>query len=88
MSQRNEPPANPGRFKEQMQLGLEDLKQAIAQGEAKAERGDPTLKQARAAKRRTNRGTLADAFAADRGDVGAAGYSLPVLPRDDGGDRP
>ena len=43
---------------EQLQLGLEDLEQAIAQGDAKAERGDPALKQARAAKRRTNRGAL------------------------------
>ena len=43
---------------EQLQLGLEDLEQAIAQGEAKAERSDPTLKQARAAKRRANRGAL------------------------------
>ena len=43
---------------EQLQLGLEDIEQAIAQGEAKAERGDPALKQARAAKRRANRGAL------------------------------
>ena len=43
---------------EQMQLGLEDLEQAIAQGEAKAEQSDPALKQARAAKRRANRGAL------------------------------
>ncbi len=43
---------------EQLQLGLEDLEQAIAQGEAKAERGDPALKQARAAKRRANRSAL------------------------------
>ncbi|MDT7953765.1 MAG: IS66 family transposase [Acetobacteraceae bacterium] len=43
---------------EQLQLGLEDIEQAIAQDEAEAERRDPALKQARAAKRRTNRGAL------------------------------
>ena len=43
---------------EQLQLGLEDIEQAIAQGEADAERRDPALKQARAAKRRANRGAL------------------------------
>jgi transposase len=43
---------------EQLQLGLEDLEQAIAQGEADAERRDPTLKQERATKRRANRGAL------------------------------
>ena len=43
---------------EQLQLGLEALEQAIAQGEAKAERSDPELKQARTAKRQTNRGAL------------------------------
>ena len=45
-------------LEEQLQLGLEDLEQAIAQGEAEAERGDPALKQARTAKRRANRGAL------------------------------
>ena len=43
---------------EQLQLGLEDLEQAIAQSEADVERRDPTLKQERAAKRRANRGAL------------------------------
>ena len=43
---------------EQLQLGLEDIEQAIAQGEAKAERGDPALKQEQSAKRRANRGAL------------------------------
>jgi hypothetical protein len=33
---------------EQLHLGLEDIEQAIAQGEAEAERRDPALKQARA----------------------------------------
>ncbi len=42
----------------QLQLGLEDLEQAIAQGEAETERRDPALKQSRAAKRRANRGAL------------------------------
>ena len=42
----------------QLQLGLEDLEQAIAQGEAEAEQGDPALKRARTAKRRANRGAL------------------------------
>ena len=43
----------------QLQLGLEDIEQAIARGEADAERRDPALKQARTAKRRANRGALA-----------------------------
>lgn len=43
---------------EQLQLGLESLEQAIAQGEAEAERRDPTLKREQAAKRRASRGAL------------------------------
>ena len=43
---------------EQLQLGLEAIEQAIAQGEAEAERRDPALKQERAVKRRANRGKL------------------------------
>lgn len=43
---------------EQLQLGLEDLEQAIAQGEAEGEKRDPALKRERAAKRRASRGAL------------------------------
>ena len=43
---------------EQLQLGLEAIEQAIAQGEAEAEQRDPALKQGCAAKRRANRGKL------------------------------
>ena len=43
---------------EQLQLGLESLEQAIAQGEAEAERRDPALKREHAAKRRASRGAL------------------------------
>lgn len=43
---------------EQLQLGLEDLEQAIAKGEAEAEKRNPALKQERAAKRRASRGAL------------------------------
>lgn len=43
---------------EQLQLGLEAIEQAIAQGEAEAEQRDPAFKQGRAAKRRANRGKL------------------------------
>lgn len=43
---------------EQLQLGLESLEQAIAQGEAEAERRDGALKRERAAKRRASRGAL------------------------------
>ena len=43
---------------EQLQLGLEDLEQAIAQGEAEGEKRDPTLKHERTAKRRASRGAL------------------------------
>ena len=43
---------------EQLQLGLEALEQAIAQGDAKAEKRDPELRQQQAAKRRASRGAL------------------------------
>ena len=43
---------------EQLQLGLEDLETAIAEGEAKAEQRDPDLRRARTTKRRANRGAL------------------------------
>src|SRR5215208_5310692 len=43
---------------EQLQLGLEDLEQAIAQEKAQAERRDPALREARTAKRRARRGAL------------------------------
>ncbi len=43
---------------EQLQLGLEDLEQAIAQGEAEGEKRDPNLKRERTAKRRASRGAL------------------------------
>lgn len=43
---------------EQLQLGLEDLETAIAQGDAAAEKRDPALRQERATKRRASRGAL------------------------------
>ena len=43
---------------EQLQLGLESLEQAIAQGEAEGEQRDPVLKQERIARRRASRGAL------------------------------
>ncbi len=43
---------------EQLQLGLEDLEQAIARGEAEGEARDPALKCERTAKRRASRGAL------------------------------
>ncbi len=43
---------------EQLQLGLESLEQAIAQGEAEAEGRDPALKQERVARRGASRGAL------------------------------
>ena len=43
---------------EQLQLGLEDLEQAIARGEAEGEKRDPALKRERAARRRASRGAL------------------------------
>jgi len=43
---------------EQLQLGLESLEQAIAQGDAEAEKRDPDLRRDRAAKRRASRGEL------------------------------
>lgn len=43
---------------EQLQLGLEALEQAIAQGDAKAEKRDPELRRDRAIQRRASRGEL------------------------------
>ena len=43
---------------DQLQLGLEDLETAIAQGDARAEKRDPDLRRERTAKRRANRGAL------------------------------
>lgn len=43
---------------EQLQLGLEDLEQAIAQGEAEGEKRNPDLRRERAARRRASRGAL------------------------------
>lgn len=43
---------------EQMQLALEELEQAIATGEAQAEKRDPELRRDRVSKRRANRGAL------------------------------
>ena len=45
---------------DQLALGLEDLEQAVAAAEAEAEKTDPTLRRARAEKRRTGRGALPD----------------------------
>jgi transposase len=46
--------------RDQLALGLEDLEQAVAAAEAEAEKTDPTLRRARATKRRTSRGALPD----------------------------
>jgi transposase len=43
---------------EQLQLGLESLEQAIAQGEAEAEKRDPEQRRENVAKRRASRGAL------------------------------
>ena len=43
---------------EQLQLGLEDLETAIAEGDARAEKRDPDLRRERTTKRRANRGAL------------------------------
>ena len=45
---------------DQLNLGLEDLEQAVAAGEAEQEKADPALKRARAEKRRAGRGSLPD----------------------------
>jgi transposase len=42
----------------QLQLGLEDLEQAIAQGEAQTEKRDPVLREERTARRRARRAAL------------------------------
>ncbi len=43
---------------EQLQLGLEDLEQAVAQDDAESEKHDPQLRNERVAKRRASRGAL------------------------------
>jgi transposase len=43
---------------EQLQLGLEDLEQAVAQDDAESEKRDPQLRNERVAKRRASRGAL------------------------------
>jgi transposase len=43
---------------DQLELGLEDVQQTEAEGEAAAEAADPERRSARAARRRTNRGSL------------------------------
>jgi transposase len=43
---------------DQLQLGLEDLEQAVAKGAAEAEKRDPELREQRVAKRRASRGAL------------------------------
>src|ERR1700757_5321618 len=45
---------------DQLNLGLEDLEQAVAAAEGEAEKIDPTLRHARAEKRRTSRSALPD----------------------------
>ena len=45
---------------DQFNLALEDLEQAITEGEAEQERADPALRQARLEKRRVGRGPLPD----------------------------
>jgi transposase len=43
---------------DQLQLGLEDLEQAVARNDAEAEKRDPALREERTAKRRASRGAL------------------------------
>jgi transposase len=43
---------------DQLNLGLEDLEQAVAETEARQEKADPALKRARSQKRRAGRGSL------------------------------
>src|ERR1700761_3076601 len=64
---------------EQLQLGLESLEQAIAQGEANAEKRDPELRRDRAAKRRT--GTTCPCCRAAMTEIGAdISRRLDVIP--------
>ena len=57
------------------------------QGRGRGGEADPELRKDSAAKRRASRGALPGASAADRGDAGARGHRLPMLPGDDDGDR-
>ena len=45
---------------DQLNLGLEDLEQAVAETEAQQEKADPALRRARAERRRAGRGSLPD----------------------------
>src|ERR1700692_1329474 len=68
---------------EQLQLGLEALEQAIAKDEAEAEKQDPELRKDKAAREPRR---IAGTSAADRGDPGARGHSVSLLPCADDGD--
>jgi hypothetical protein len=71
---------------EQLQLGFEAIEQAIAKADAEAEKRDPELRKDNTARRREPR-RVAGASAADRGDAGARGHRMPVLPGNHDGDR-
>ena len=61
---------------DQRQLALEEIEQAIAQGDAEAEKHDPVRRKQRTAQRRARRGALP----AHRDHIDAGRYRLPVLP--------
>jgi len=71
---------------DQLQLGLEDLEQAIARNDAEAEKRNPEQKksntQAPGQPRR-----IACPLAAHRRDAGARRYLMPLLQSRDDGDR-
>ncbi len=72
---------------EQLQLGLEDLEGAIAEGEARAEKRDPELRRDKVAKRRASRGALPAHLPRVEVTLAPEDDGVPVLPGGDGGDR-
>jgi hypothetical protein len=71
----------------QLQLGLEALEQAIAKGDAEAEKRDAGLQKDNAARRRASRGALPPHLPRLEGNAGARGHGLPVLRDQHDGDR-
>ena len=66
---------------EQLQLGLEDVEQVEAAGQAESDANIPAERQERAARRRANRGALRDCqeFRAQRG--GSTDYAMARVKR-------
>ena len=80
---RSEKAAHP----DQLQLALEDIEQALAEGEAEAEKTDATLQASRRQQRRVNRGALPKHLPRNEVVIEPDEHDLPVLWRRAAPDR-